>query len=139
MSSPLRRRNSFYFAILELECMKKNIIYFLLPLLFITSCGKDEPIPPRPTYTVKITAETGGSVSSTGGSYLEGTSFDVSATANSGYTFNGWSDGETSANRTIIVTGDISLTARFSRLKYELVRGRILGTLELILFEIHFG
>lgn len=100
--------------------MKKIIIYFLLPLLFITSCGKDEPIPPRPTYTVKITAETGGSVSSTGGSYLEGTSFDVSATANSGYTFNDWSDGETSANRTIIVTGDISLTARFSRLKYEL-------------------
>ena len=100
--------------------MKKIIIYFLLPLLLITSCGKDEPIPPRPTYTVKITAETGGSVSTTGGSYLEGTSFDVSATANSGYTFNGWSDGETSANRTIIVTGDISLTARFIRLKYEL-------------------
>lgn len=98
----------------------KNIKYFLLSLLLITSCGKDEPIPPRPTYTVTITAENGGSVSTAGGSYLEGTSFDVSATANSGYTFNGWSDGETSANRTIVVTGDISLTARFIRLKYEL-------------------
>ena len=98
----------------------KNIKYFLLSLLLITSCGKDEPIPPRPTYTVTINAETGGSVSTTGGSYLEGSSFDVSATANSGYTFNGWSDGETSANRTIVVTSDISITARFIRLKYEL-------------------
>lgn len=98
----------------------KNIKYFLLSLVLIVSCGKDEPIPPRPTYIVTITAETGGSVSNTGGSYLEGTSFDVNATANSGYTFNGWSDGETSANRTIVVTSDISLTARFIRLKYEL-------------------
>ena len=98
----------------------KKFKYFILTLLLIVSCGKEEPIPPRPTYTVTITADTGGSVSTTGGSYLEGTSFDVSATADLGYTFNGWSDGETSSNRTIVVSGDISLTARFIRLKYEL-------------------
>lgn len=67
--------------------MKKLIV--ILSILLSVSCSIDEPINLRPTYTVTITAENGGSVSTTGGSYLEGTSFDVSATANSGYTFNG--------------------------------------------------
>ena len=92
----------------------------ILSFILSVSCSIDEPINLRPTYNVTIIAEDGGSVSITGGSYLEGTSFDVSATADSGYIFNGWSDGETLANRTIVVTGDISLTARFIRLKYEL-------------------
>src|SRR6056300_1108216 len=51
------------------------------------------------SYTLTVTSGEGGSVSSEGGEYEEGTELTITATPNEGYEFTGWSDGETSAER----------------------------------------
>ena len=53
-----------------------------------------------------------GSVSG-GGTYTQGASATISATANSGYHFDHWSDGSMQNPRTLIVTSNISLMAYF--------------------------
>lgn len=65
-------------------------------------------------YTLTVTsANTAmGSVSG-GGEYEAGTQATVTATPNSGYQFKQWSDGNTSATRTVTVNSDLSLTATF--------------------------
>ena len=69
------------------------------------------------TYTVTATAEIGGTVSG-GGEAAEGGSVTLTATANDGYTFDGWYDGETkvcdTAEFTVEnVTEDKTYTAKF--------------------------
>lgn len=64
-------------------------------------------------YTVSLTATQGGTVSG-GGTYAAGTEVTITATANSGYTFSKWSDGNTSASRKITVDENISLQAQFT-------------------------
>ena len=54
----------------------------------------------------------GGSVTGAG-TYEHGAQVTIKATANSGYTFTGWSDSDTNAERTITLTADKSLTASF--------------------------
>jgi hypothetical protein len=50
-----------------------------------------EPEPPAPTqYTLTVTAGEGGTVSTDGGTYDEGTSVTITATPNEGYEFVGW-------------------------------------------------
>ena len=49
-----------------------------------------------------------------GNRYEYGTQVTLTATANEGYTFVQWSDGDTNATRTITVTGDLTLTATFT-------------------------
>ena len=66
------------------------------------------------TYTLSVSAGDGGSVSSEGGEYDEGTQVTITATPNDGYEFSGWSDGETNATRTIILNSDTSISASFS-------------------------
>ena len=63
-------------------------------------------------YTLTVNAGTGGTVSG-GGTYEHGTSATITATPNSGYKFVKWSDGNTSAARTITVTGNATYTAIF--------------------------
>lgn len=48
-----------------------------------------------------------------GGTYLEGSEVTLTATANPGYKFKAWNDGNTNNPRTIIVARDISYTAHF--------------------------
>ena len=48
-----------------------------------------------------------------GGTFDEGTSASISATAKSGYVFEKWSDGNTAASRSITVTENLTLTASF--------------------------
>lgn len=66
-------------------------------------------------YTLSLTAGEGGSVTKTPDqpSYEDGTSVDIAAIANDGYEFVTWSDGNTSAQRTIIMDRDYSFTAIF--------------------------
>ena len=61
----------------------------------------------------------GGSVSG-GGRYSENSTIILSATANSGYQFSQWSDGNTSNPRTIIVSGDQTYAAIFSPIMYDI-------------------
>jgi hypothetical protein len=48
-----------------------------------------------------------------GGTYAAGSNITISATANSGYHFTQWNDGNTNATRTITVTGNATYTAFF--------------------------
>ena len=64
------------------------------------------------TITVESNSEAMGSVSE-GGTYDYGTEIQISATANEGYGFAAWNDGNTDNPRTIIVTEDATYTATF--------------------------
>lgn len=70
-----------------------------------------------PTYTLTVTAGTGGTVSG-GGTYNNQATATLKATPNTGYKFVKWSDGNTSATRTVTVTGNATYTATFEKLKY---------------------
>ncbi|MCR5588157.1 MAG: T9SS type A sorting domain-containing protein [Bacteroidales bacterium] len=75
-------------------------------------------------YTVSVTANPneGGSVTG-GGTYQEGTSCTVTATANTGYTFSNWTENgdvvSTNASYTFTVTGDRTLVANFTLNSYN--------------------
>ena len=70
------------------------------------------------TYTISVSADpsSGGSVSG-GGTYQQGQSCTVSATANSGFSFTNWTENgnviSTNASYTFIVTSNRSLVANF--------------------------
>ncbi len=78
------------------------------------------------TYTVTITAGKHGSIAPQ--EYVledveEGAEITVKAVPDEGYTFTEWSDGETKAKRTFIVTGNIDVQAKFEKeqsAEYEL-------------------
>ena len=67
-----------------------------------------------PDYNITVTAGEGGTVAG-GGMYESGTMATLTATPNSGYKFTKWSDGNTSASRTVTVTADASYTAQFEK------------------------
>lgn len=72
-----------------------------------------------PNYKVSLVASPseGGTVSGEG-TYQSGTSVTLTATPKTGYKFVQWNDGNTSATRTITVTGNATYTATFEKLKY---------------------
>jgi len=53
------------------------------------------------SYSLTVSAGEGGSVSSEGGEYEEGTEVTITAIPNEGYEFTEWSDGSTDIERTI--------------------------------------
>ncbi|MBO4752707.1 MAG: leucine-rich repeat domain-containing protein [Bacteroidales bacterium] len=75
------------------------------------------PIGSQPTtyYTITVSANDAemGTVTG-GGSFAEGTTTTITATANSGYHFVQWQDGNTEASRSITVTADAEYTAYFA-------------------------
>ena len=66
----------------------------------------------NPSYTLTVNAGSGGTVSG-GGTYVSGTAVTIKATPNAGYRFSKWSDGNTSATRTVTVNGAATYTAYF--------------------------
>ncbi len=75
----------------------------------IDPCG-DEVI----YYTVTVnSADTTMGTVSAGGEVEEGESFTIRAIANEGYHFTHWNDGDTNAERTVVVTSDTTFTAYF--------------------------
>ena len=69
------------------------------------------------SYTLTVTAGTGGTVSGSG-SYNYGATATLKATPSVGYHFVKWSDGNTNASRTVIVTGNATYTATFEQDPY---------------------
>ena len=67
------------------------------------------------TYTLTVLSDNPamGSVSG-GGTYPAGTTVTITATANAGYHFVQWNDGNTNASRTVTVTGNATYTAYFA-------------------------
>tara|TARA_B100000579_G_scaffold169478_1_gene137985 strand:+ start:3155 stop:5284 length:2130 start_codon:yes stop_codon:yes gene_type:complete len=94
--------------------------------LFIIACTTDgqedfitinEPnvgIPGTPSYTLTATAGAGGSVSPTSGSFNSGTEVTITATANSGYIFESWSNGSTENPITVTLNSNTSISASFA-------------------------
>ena len=68
------------------------------------------------TYTLTVSAGEGGSVSTEGGEYEEGTELTITATPYEGYEFIGWSDGSTEESITITLNSDLNTEATFQRL-----------------------
>ena len=118
--------------------MKKALLPITLVTLFsvlIYSCssGDDDSAPPSviqtttpepetppPTqYTLTVSAGDGGSVSSEGGTYDEGTKVTVTANPNDGYKFLGWSDGDSSPTRNVTISSEISIKANFFNVFYQ--------------------
>ena len=100
--------------------MKKLLIY--LSFLLLITCAKDSTednssvyvAPPTNTtnptstptvtqYTLTVSATEGGTVSTEGGTYDEGTEVTITATANEGYRFTGWG-GNSSTNESLTIT-----------------------------------
>ena len=65
------------------------------------------------TLTLEVSPVGGGTVSG-GGKYAKDSSASIQATAASGYTFSRWSDGNTSASRSVVIDGNKTLTAIFT-------------------------
>jgi hypothetical protein len=102
----------------------------LIAFVFIYSCSTEEedntpppsvvatpePEPPAPTqYTLTVTAGEGGTVSTEGGTYDEGTEVTITATPNDGYEFVGWEGSDSdSSSLTITLNGNFSVQALFS-------------------------
>ncbi len=67
-----------------------------------------------PQFTVIVSASEGGTVSTNGGTYLEGSEFSILATPNSGYEFQRWEEVDAlTSSLTVTVSSNISLTAIF--------------------------
>ena len=66
------------------------------------------------TITTNVSPTGAGTVTG-GGTYPEGTSVTMTATANSGYAFSRWQDGNTNNPRTITVTQNATYTAIFEQ------------------------
>ena len=65
-------------------------------------------------YTISVTsANTDQGTVSGGGTYSEGSRVNISATPKAGYQFDKWSDGNTSATRTVNVSKNESFVAQF--------------------------
>ena len=114
--------------------MKKLLLlslYILIVYGLIYSCSAEEedtsPPPvvvqpqepePDPTqYTLTVTAGEGGTVSTEGGTYDEGTDVNIIATPDEGYEFIGW-EGKDFSETSIIITlsSNLSLQASFRKL-----------------------
>ena len=108
--------------------MKRLPIY--LSLLLLITCAKDStednssvyvappsnttnPTPTVTQYTLTVTAGSGGSVSTAGGTYNSGSSVSITATPSSGNGFVGWSNGSSDNPLTVTVDSNINITANF--------------------------
>ena len=69
-------------------------------------------------YTLAVTAAEGGGVSSTGGTYDDGTSVSITATPNEGYEFVGWNGTDMSSSTiTIVLTSNTTIEALFNQVQ----------------------
>ena len=105
-------------------------IILLIAFVLVYSCSAEEedtspppdlvqpqePEPPAPTqYTLTVTAEEGGTVSTEGGTYDEGTEVTITATPDDGYFFQGWEGDITRYQHSISLSINIdkSIMAKF--------------------------
>jgi len=74
-----------------------------------------DPEPPAPAqYTLTVTASEGGTVSTEGGTYEEGTEVTITANANEGYSFTGWEGNDNQSNSfTININSNLTIQANF--------------------------
>ena len=95
----------------------KNLVPFLVIIIFIScsesSDDESSSTSDSVTYSVEISAASGGTVDNSGGSFDSGSTLTVTATPNSGYAFINWSDGTTDNPKELNVNSNLTLTANF--------------------------
>lgn len=96
----------------QIRSVDADTMYYTSPAYYLEI---DITIPETPCYTLTVNANDGGnvSVSPLAECYEAGTQVVITATPNENYEFATWSDGNTSAQRTIVMDKDYSLTATF--------------------------
>lgn len=78
-----------------------------------------EPEPDPTQYTLTVSAGDGGTVSTEGGTYDEGTSLSISAIPEAGYEFVGWEGSDSNlADLSITLNSNTTLEANFQRLSF---------------------
>lgn len=83
----------------------------------------------KQTYTISTAVSPSGSGTvSGGGSYSYGATATLTATPSTGYKFVKWNDGNTSATRTVTVSGAATYTATFEKLTYTVTWKNADGT-----------
>ena len=81
-----------------------------------------EPEPEVSQFTLTVTAGEGGSVSTEGGTYDEGTEISVTATPDEGYEFVGWEgNSSTVQSLTITLNSNQSLSALFEQVQGDVI------------------
>ena len=105
----------------------KTINLFLGILVLFYSCSSPETVEietpntvedePVITFNLNVSADEGGSVDNTGGTFERGTSITITATPDSGYQFQGWSNGSTENPITIVIDQTTALTAQFTQIQ----------------------
>ena len=93
---------------------------------YASSASQNTYLPPTNTpttttatqFTLAVTAAEGGGVSSTGGTYDDGTSVSITATPNEGYEFAGWNGTDMSSSTiTIVLTANTTIEALFNQVQ----------------------
>ena len=84
------------------------------PNMIQTPTAEPEETPTR--YTLTVSAGDGGSVSTEGGTYDEGTEITITASSDRCYQFSKWSDGITTNERIIKLSQNLNLTVEFENL-----------------------
>ena len=101
-------------------------LYSFLFLILLFSCSspdnETDPTTNQQTteYSLTVNSGTGGTVSTSGGTYEQGSTVNITATPNSEYVFSGWSNGSTDNPLTVTVNQNITLTANFIKRRYSL-------------------
>ena len=78
------------------------------------------------SITTNATPENAGIVSG-GGTYENGKTATLTATPNDGYKFVRWSDDNINASRTVTVTGDVTYTAYFEKIRIYIGQKKVLA------------
>lgn len=73
-----------------------SLLVIMLLSAVAFSCSKNTDEEPTVNYTVSVTATNGGTATANKSTYTEGEQVTVTAAAESGYTFEGWYEGENS-------------------------------------------
>ena len=97
-----------------------HIVTLILSFLFVF-CSTGDPEPETniaeaviQSYTIAVTAQTGGTVNTSGGRFNAGENLTLIATAGEGYIFSGWSNGALSSSIQLTVTSDLTIVANFT-------------------------
>ena len=72
-----------------------------------------------PDYSLVVIANEGGTVSSAGGEYKNGTEVSITAESGEGFRFDKWSNGVKEINYQFTITSDTILTASFTALNFN--------------------
>ena len=80
-----------------------------------------EPDPDPTQYTLTVTAGEGGTVSTEGGTYDEGTEVTINATPDEGYEFVGWEGSDSDSNSlTVTLNGNTNIQAIFEKIYFSI-------------------